>query len=77
MNNPVSLEPSRLELSEIFFIKIQRKSKIVLYGYIYYYIHKNRHIKITYIKIDIYKDLAEDGETRFDTSSYELDRSCS
>ena len=76
MNSPVSLEPSRLELSKIFSSKYS-KIKILLCGYIYYYIHKNRHIKITYIKIDIYKDLAEDGETRFDTSSYELDRSCS
>ena len=31
---------------------------------------------IVYIKIDdIYKDIAEDVETRFDTSNYELDRS--
>ena len=30
---------------------------------------------IVYIKTDyIYKDIAEDVETRFDTSSYELDR---
>ena len=30
---------------------------------------------ILYIKTnDIYKDIAEDVETRFDTSSYELDR---
>ena len=29
-----------------------------------------------YIKIDdIYKDIVEDVETRFDTSNYELDRS--
>ena len=32
-------------------------------------------IFIVYIKTDdIYKDVAEDVETRFDTSSYELDR---
>ena len=31
---------------------------------------------IVYIKTDdIYKDIAEDVETRFDTSNYELDRS--
>ena len=31
--------------------------------------------KIVYIKTDdIYKDIAEDFETRFDTSNYELDR---
>ena len=30
---------------------------------------------IVYIKTDdIYKDIGEDVETRFDTSSYELDR---
>ena len=30
---------------------------------------------IVYIKTDnIYKDIVEDVETRFDTSSYELDR---
>ena len=30
---------------------------------------------ILYIKTnDIYKDIAEDAETRFDTSSYELER---
>ena len=34
----------------------------MLYGY--------RHIKTD----DIYKDIAEDVETRFDTSNYELDR---
>ena len=33
---------------------------------------------IVYIKTDdIYKDIAEDVETRFDTSNYELDRSLS
>ena len=33
---------------------------------------------IVYIKIDdIYKDTAEDVETRFDTSNYELERSLS
>ena len=29
---------------------------------------------IVYIKTDIYKDITEDVETRFDTSNYELDR---
>ena len=33
---------------------------------------------IVYIKTeDIYKDIAEDVETRFDTSCYELDRTLS
>ena len=43
--------------------KIWKKSKIVLYRF------------IVYIKTDdIYKDIAEDAETKFDTSNYELDR---
>ena len=42
------------------------KKQFQLYGYGF----------IVYIKIDdIYKDIAEDVETRFDTSNYELDRS--
>ena len=38
--------------------------------------YRNRHwYFIVYIKTDnIYKDIAEDFETRFDTSSSELDR---
>ena len=40
----------------------------MLYGY--------RHGFIEYIKSDdIYKDIAKDVETRFDTSNYELDKS--
>ena len=39
----------------------------MLHGYIYFYsLHK---------KEEIYVDIAEDIETRFDTSSYELERS--
>ena len=35
----------------------------------------NMHSFIVYIKTDnIYKAIAEDAETRFDTSNYELDR---
>ena len=34
-----------------------------------------KHSFIVYMKIeDIYKDIAEHVETRFDTSNYELDR---
>ena len=44
-------------------------SKIVLYGYRY------RYGFLVYIKTDhIYKDIAEDLQTRFDTSNYELKR---
>ena len=41
-----------------------------------YYIYTNSFI--IHVKTDdIYKDIAEDVETRFDTSNYELDRSLS
>ena len=46
--------------------KIWWKSKIVLYGY--------RQFHCIRKKTYIYKDIAEDVETRFDTSNYELDR---
>ena len=50
---------------KLFKTKIWWKNKILLYGY----------TDIVYIKTDdIYKDIAEDVETRFDTSNYELDR---
>ena len=43
--------------------KLGRKDTDILYGF------------IVYIKTDdIYKDIAEDAETRFDTLRYELDR---
>ena len=53
----------------LFRTKICWKSEIVLYGYTLY-------IKIiVYIKADnVYKDIAENIETRFDTSNYWLDR---
>ena len=67
---------SRLELSQILMYKICYdyvkaivvcwKSKVVLYGYTHFHFN----IKTD----DIYKDIAEDVETKFDHSNYELDR---
>ena len=38
-------------------------------------LHGHRYSFIVYTKTDdIYKDIAEDAETIFDTSNYELDR---
>ena len=74
MNKPVYLELSILEISKISMhvlvwlgkTKIWWKSKILLYRY---------RLFIVYIKRDdIYVDIAEDVETRFDTSNYESDR---
>ena len=73
-NKTVHLGLSILELSKILLYEFWydyvkpiygKKSKIVLYGYSF----------IIYIKIDdIYKNIAEDIETRFDNSNYELER---
>ena len=75
MNKPVQLGLSILELS-----------KFLMYGFWYDYVKPKYGKKgklcymdtdslIAYIKAnDIYKDIAEDVKTRFDTSKYELDR---
>ena len=80
MNKPVCLGLSILELSKILMYefwydyvkpKYVEKEKMCYIdaGIVY------RHCFIVYIKPDdIYKDIAEDVETRFDTSNYELDR---
>ena len=75
MNKPVYSELSILDLS-----------KILMYDFWYDYVKQKYDEKATlgyidtgsfivYIKTDdIYKDIVEDVETKFDTSNYELDR---
>ena len=75
MNEPVFLGLSMLELS-----------KILMYEFWYGYIKPkhNEKAKLCYINADSFivniktddncKDIAENVETRFDTSNYELDR---
>ena len=70
--------PSRLSVLEL--------RKILMYEFGYDYIkpkygekaklcYMDTNSSIVYIKTDdIYKDIGEDVETRFDTSNYELDR---
>ena len=75
MNKPVYLELSILELSKIImyefwydYVKPKYGEKAELY-----YMDTDSfiiHIKAYYI----YKNIAEDVESRFDTSNYELDR---
>ena len=50
----------------LYKTKIWRKSKTLLNG------HRQRHCP--HKTEDSYKDIAEDIETRFDTSNYEIDR---
>ena len=62
MNKPVYLGLSILELSKILV-------SVFWYDYL-----KLKYCEIVYIKIvDIYRDIAEGVETRFDTSNYELE----
>ena len=70
-------------------LSILRLSKILLHDFWYDYVKPRYGEKtrlcymdidsfILYIKSDdIYKDMAEDAETRFDTSSYDLDKTLS
>ena len=76
MNKPVYLDLSILELS-----------KIAMYNFWYDYVKPQYCQKVklcymdtytVYIKTDyIDKDIAQDVETRFDTSNYDLDRTLS
>ena len=75
VNKPVYLVLSILEVS-----------KILMYEFWYDYVKPQYDEKVKFCcmdtdsfivytkKYDIYKDIAADVETRFDTSSYELDR---
>ena len=74
MNKPVYLGFSVLELSKIliyelwyYYVKPKYVKKVKLC-----YIDKNNFIACIKTN-DIYKDIAEDVETRFDTSNYELE----
>ena len=72
MNKPVYLGFSILELSKLWMyhfwydhvkLKYSKKAKLCYMG---------TDSFVVYIKADdIYKDIAEDVETRFDTSNYE------
>ena len=68
-------------------LSILELSKILMYEFLHDYVKPKygEKIKLCYIDTDsfivyiktdnIYKDIAEDVGTRFDTSNYELDRS--
>ena len=76
INKPIYLRLSILELSRILMSKFLNdyvKPKYVKKANFCYMDTENFFV---YIKTDnIYKDIAEDNETRFDISNYELDTS--
>ena len=68
-NKPVSRGLSTLELSKILMYQFWYDYDKPKYG------EKARLCYSVYIKIDdIYKEITEDVETKFDTTTYELDR---
>ena len=75
MNKPVCLGLSILELSKILMCEFWFDYVKPRYGEKSNLCYMDTDSFIVYIKTDdIYKDIAEDVETRFDTSNYELDR---
>ena len=74
MNKPVYLGLLILELSKILMYEFWYDYVKPKYGEKAKLCYMDTDSFIVYIKTDdIYKDIAEDVETRFDTSNYELD----
>ena len=74
-NKPVYLGLSILELSKILMYEFWYGYVKPKYGKKVKLCYMDTGIFIVYIKTDdIYKDIAEDVETRFDASNYDLDR---
>ena len=75
MNTPLHFGLSILELSKILMYEFWYDYVKPKYGEKVKLCYMDTDSFIVYIKTeDIYKDIAEDVETRFDTSNYELDR---
>ena len=75
MNKPVHLGLSILELSIILVYEFWYDYVKLKYGEKAKLCYMDTETFIVYIKTeDVYKDIAEDVETRFYTSNYELDR---
>ena len=75
MNKPVYLGPSKLELSNILMYEFWYDYTKPKYGENAKVCYMDTESFIIYVKTDdIYKDIAEDVETRFHTSNFELDR---
>ena len=78
---------TQILLNELVYLgmSIQELSKKVMYEFCYGHVRPKYGEKaklcymdtdsfIVYLKTVIYRDIAEDAETRFDTSSFELER---
>ena len=75
MNKPVYLGLSILALSETIMYKFWYDCVKPKYGECAKFCYMYTDTFIVHVKTDsIYKDFAEDVETRFDTSNFEIDR---
>ena len=75
MNKPVHLGLSILELSKILMYEFWYDYIKLKYGGKQKICYMDADSSIVYINTDdIYKDIPEDVETKFETSKYELDR---
>ena len=75
MNKPVYLGVSIVELSKILMYEFWYNYVKTRYGEKAKLSYMERNIFIVYIKTDdIYKDIVEDVQARFDISNYEFDR---
>ena len=75
MNKPMYLGLSILELSKILMYEFWYDYVKPKYGENAKLCYMDTDSFIVHVKTDdIYKDIAEDVETRFDTSNYEIDR---
>ena len=75
MNNPVYLGLSILDLSKIVMYEFWYDYVKPKYGENVKLCYMDTNSYIVHVKTDyIYKDIAEDVETRYDTSNFEIDR---
>ena len=75
MNKPIYLELSMLEISKILMHEVWYDYRKPRYGDNVKLCYMDADSFIMHIKTeDVYKDIANDVEKRFDTSSYEVDR---
>ena len=75
MNKPVYLGLSIIDLSKTVMYEFRYDYVKPKYGENAKFCYMDRGSFVVHIKTyDIYKDIAEDVETRFDTSNFEIDR---
>ena len=74
MNKPVYLGLSILQLSKILIYKLWYDYVKPKYGGKAKLCYMDRDSFVILVKTDIYKEIAEDVELRFDASNYELNR---